>query len=232
MLTNWHMRPTVVEDAASALRALQEAREKGQTFQLILIDANMPEMDGYALAEEIKKHPELGNSFIMMLSSAGFRGEAARCRKLGLSAYLTKPIKQSYLLDAIMLALGTGVHKPGAGGQAPFITRHSLSKARQQFNILLAEDNVINQKLAVRILERREHKVKVANNGAEAMEWLEKETFRPDPDGRPDAEDGRVPGHGRNPGEGDRNRESPADRGHDRPRHERRPGEMPRIRHG
>ncbi len=177
MLTNWHMRPTVVEDAATALNVLREAREKGQTFQLILIDANMPEMDGYALAEEIKKHPELGNSFIMMLSSAGFRGEAARCRKLGLSAYLTKPIKQSYLLDAIMLALGTGVHKPGAGGQAPFITRHSLSKARQQFHILLAEDNVINQKLAVRILERREHKVKVANNGAEALEWLEKDKF-------------------------------------------------------
>ncbi|MBN1939957.1 MAG: response regulator [Candidatus Aminicenantes bacterium] len=177
MLTNWHMRPTVVEDAATALKVLREAREKGQTFQLILIDANMPEMDGYTLAEEIKKHPELGNSFIMMLSSAGFRGEAARCRKLGLSAYLTKPIKQSYLLDAIMLALGTGVHKPGSGGQAPFITRHSLSKARQQFNILLAEDNVINQKLAIRILERREHKVKVANNGAEAMEWLEKEKF-------------------------------------------------------
>ncbi|MHB8055213.1 MAG: hybrid sensor histidine kinase/response regulator, partial [Candidatus Aminicenantales bacterium] len=85
MLTNWHMRPTVVEDAATALKALKEAREEGRTFQLILIDANMPEMDGYALAEEIKKHPELGNAFIMMLSSAGFRGEASRCRKLGLS---------------------------------------------------------------------------------------------------------------------------------------------------
>jgi two-component system sensor histidine kinase/response regulator len=177
MLTNWHLRPTVVENAATALKVLREARDKGQTFQLILIDANMPEMDGYALAEEIKKHPELGNSFIMMLSSAGFRGEAARCRKLGLSAYLTKPIKQSYLLDAIMLALGTGVHRTGAGGRTPLITRHSLSKARQHFNVLLAEDNLINQKLAIRVLERREHKVRVANNGAEVLEWLEKEKF-------------------------------------------------------
>jgi signal transduction histidine kinase/CheY-like chemotaxis protein/ligand-binding sensor domain-containing protein len=176
MLTNWHMRPTVVEDAKTALIALREAREEGRTFQLILIDANMPEMDGYALAEEIKKHPELGNAFIMMLSSAGFRGEAARCRKLGLSAYLTKPIKQSYLLDAIMLALGTGVHKPGTA-EMPLITRHSLSKARQQYHVLLAEDNIINQKLAVRILERREHQVKVANNGEEALEFLEKEPF-------------------------------------------------------
>ncbi|MCX6565887.1 MAG: response regulator [Candidatus Aminicenantes bacterium] len=176
MLTNWHMRPTVVEDAAAALKALREAREEGRTFQLILIDANMPEMDGYALAEEIKKHPELGNAFIMMLSSAGFRGEAARCRKLGLSAYLTKPIKQSYLLDAIMLALGAGVHKPGDAA-APLITRHSLSKARQQYRVLLAEDNVINQKLAVRTLERRGHHVEVANNGAEALEMLEKESF-------------------------------------------------------
>jgi PAS domain S-box-containing protein len=177
MLTNWHMRPTVVEDAATALKVLREARDEGRSFQLILIDANMPEMDGYALAEEIKKHPDLGNSFIMMLSSAGFRGEAARCRKLGLSAYLTKPIKQSYLLDAIMLALGAGAHKTAASGEAPFITRHSLSKARQHYNVLLAEDNIINQKLAVRILERREHKVTVANNGAEALELMDKEKF-------------------------------------------------------
>jgi len=177
MLTNWHMRPTVVEDAATALKVLREARDEGRSFQLILIDANMPEMDGYALAEEIKKHPDLGNSFIMMLSSAGFRGEAARCRKLGLSAYLTKPIKQSYLLDAIMLALGAGAHKTAARGEAPFITRHSLSKARQHYNVLLAEDNIINQKLAVRILERREHKVTVANNGAEALELMDKEKF-------------------------------------------------------
>jgi len=176
MLTNWHMRPTVVADGKTALKALREAREHGRSYQLILIDANMPEMDGYALAEEIKKHPELGNAFIMMLSSAGFRGEAARCRKLGLSAYLTKPIKQSYLLDAIMLALGAGVRKPG-DAQAPFITRHSLSRARGQYKILLAEDNVINQKLAVRILERREHQVKVAANGVEALEFLEKEPF-------------------------------------------------------
>ena len=176
MLTNWHMQPTVVEDGKAALKALRDAREEGRTFQLILIDANMPEMDGYALAEEIKQHPELGNAFIMMLSSAGFRGEAARCRKLGLTAYLTKPIKQSYLLDAIMLALGTGVHKEG-DTDAPFITRHSLSRTRQQYNVLLVEDNIINQKLAVRILERREHHVKVANNGEEALAWLEKESF-------------------------------------------------------
>ncbi|MHB8056152.1 MAG: response regulator, partial [Candidatus Aminicenantales bacterium] len=103
--------------------------------------------------------------------------EASRCRKLGLSAYLTKPIKQSYLLDAIMLALGAGAHKGGAGGEAPFITRHSLSKARQQYNVLLAEDNIINQKLAVRILERRDHKVTVANNGAEVLELMDKEKF-------------------------------------------------------
>jgi len=176
MLTNWHMRPTVVEDAREALKILQEAREQGKTFQLILIDANMPEMDGYALAEEIKKHPELGNAFIMMLSSAGFRGEASRCRRLGLSAYLTKPIKQSYLLDAIMLALGTAPQKSGSSN-VPLITRHSLRKARQQYHVLLAEDNIINQKLAVRILERREHFVKVANNGLEVLALLEKEPF-------------------------------------------------------
>ncbi|MGB8952034.1 MAG: two-component regulator propeller domain-containing protein [Candidatus Aminicenantales bacterium] len=174
MLTNWNMKPTVAESAREALEILKDARKAGKTFQLILIDANMPEMDGFALAEEIKKHPELDKAFIMMLSSAGFRGDAMRCRKLGLSAYLTKPIKQSYLLDAIMLALGTPLQK---GEESPLITRYTLKKARKQYHMLLAEDNIINQKLASYILEKRGHKVHIAWNGLEVLEALEKDSF-------------------------------------------------------
>lgn len=174
MLSNWHMKPTVVENATQALEALKKSKEEGKAFQLVLIDANMPDMDGFTLAEEIKRYPEMANSFIMMLSSAGFRGDASRCRRLGLSAYLTKPIKQSYLLDAIMMALGTSPQKKG---EVPLITRHVLQKARKQYHVLLAEDNVINQKLAVNILEKRGHTVKIANNGLEALTALEKEEF-------------------------------------------------------
>ena len=174
MLTNWHMRPTVVADGKAALKALQEAREQGRSYQLILIDANMPEMDGYALAEEIKKHPELGNAFIMMLSSAGLRGDSAHCRELGLTAYLTKPVKPAVLLDAILAAVGIS---PEKRAQAPLITRHSLIRARARYEILLAEDNIINQKLAVKILENRGHRVTVVENGEEVLDALEKGPF-------------------------------------------------------
>ena len=174
MLTNWSMRPEEAENADRALKKLQQSRQAGQGFRMILLDANMPDMNGFELVEEIKRLPDLSNILIMMLSSAGFRGDAARCRKLGVSAYLTKPVKQSYLLDAIMMALGTAPQKRAA---PPLITRFSLQKARQTFSVLLAEDNIINQKVAVRILENHGHMVKVANNGVEVLSALEKGSF-------------------------------------------------------
>ena len=174
MLTNWSMRPQEAENAAWALKMLQRSRQSGQGFRLILLDANMPDMNGFELVEEIKRAPGLGNPLIMMLSSAGFRGDAARCRKLGVSAYLTKPVKQSFLLDAILTALGTA---PQKRVKPPLITRFSLQQTRQKYSILLAEDNIINQKVAVRILENHGHTVKVAGNGLEVLSALEKESF-------------------------------------------------------
>jgi PAS domain S-box-containing protein len=174
MLTNWSMRPQEAENAARALKILRQSRQKGQGFRMILLDANMPDMNGFEMVEEIKRLPDLSNILIMMLSSAGFRGDAARCRRLGVSAYLTKPVKQSYLLDAILMALGTAPQKRAA---RPLITRFSLQKARQAYSILLAEDNIINQKVAVRILENHGHMVRVANNGVEVLSALEKGSF-------------------------------------------------------
>jgi two-component system, sensor histidine kinase and response regulator len=174
MLAHWGMKSTPAESARQALERLDQARKEDKLFKLILIDANMPHMDGFELAEEINKNPEYRNILIMMLSSAGFRGDSTRCRQLGFSAYLTKPVKQSFLLDAIMLALGT---PPEKRGETPLITRHSLIQPRNRFSILLAEDNPINQKLAVRILENRGHKVTVVDNGKKTLAALDKNAY-------------------------------------------------------
>jgi PAS domain S-box-containing protein len=174
MLTNWSMRPQEAENAARALKMLEQGRQSGQGFRLVLLDANMPDMNSFELVEEIKRAPGLGNPLIMMLSSAGFRGDAARCRKLGVSAYLTKPVKQSFLLDAILMALGAA---PQKRAKPPLITRFSLQQAHQKYSILLAEDNIINQKVAVRILENHGHTVRVVGNGLEVLSALEKGSF-------------------------------------------------------
>jgi PAS domain S-box-containing protein len=174
MLSHWGLKPALAESGDRALALLREAQSAGRSFPLIITDANMPGMDGFDLAAEIKSIPGYEKAMIMMLSSAGFRGDSARCRELGLSAYLTKPVKQSLLLEAVQLALGTRSEK---SVDVDLITRHSLVEAGARFKILLAEDNVINQKLAVRILENRGHRVVVAGNGEEALAAIERNLF-------------------------------------------------------
>ena len=136
----------------------------------------MPNMDGFALVEQIRQRPELSTATIMMLTSAGHRGDAARCEELGVAAYLLKPIRQSELREAIARVLGARKHE----GAIPLITRFSLQDAREpdsSLSVLLAEDNLVNQRLAVRLLEKRGHRVVVAATGLEALKALEKETF-------------------------------------------------------
>jgi CheY-like chemotaxis protein/HPt (histidine-containing phosphotransfer) domain-containing protein len=173
MLTNWQMRPTVVPSGTSALSLLQRASAAGQPFPLMLLDAVMPGMDGFELAELIKHQPQFGGMRIMMLVSAGQRGDAARCRELGIAAYLTKPIKQSDLLDAILTMTSP---RKRLESRPSLLTRHSLREERH-LRILLAEDNLVNQKLALRLLEKQGHEVAVAGNGLEALAALERQTF-------------------------------------------------------
>jgi PAS domain S-box-containing protein len=174
MLTNWHTNPTAVESGAKAITALREDQGLGRTFPLILVDAQMPEMDGFALVECIKKNPDWKTATIMMLSSAGQRGDARRCRELGVASYLTKPVRHGELLDAILTALGTWPIKEAAPA---LVTRHSLREASDHLSILLVEDNAVNQVLAVRLLEKRGHSVTVAGNGKDALAALEKRFF-------------------------------------------------------
>jgi two-component system, sensor histidine kinase and response regulator len=174
MLTNWHTNPSAVESGARAITALREALGLGGIYPLILLDAQMPEMDGFALAECIKRNPDWKAATIMMLSSAGQRGDAKRCRDLGVAAYLTKPVRQAELLDAILTALGT---RPTKETSPALVTRHSLREASNHLRILLVEDNAVNQVLAARLLEKRGHSVIVAGNGKEALAALEKQSF-------------------------------------------------------
>jgi two-component system, sensor histidine kinase and response regulator len=171
MLTNWRMRPTQVPGGREALAELDAARIAGQPYRLVLLDQMMPEMDGFALAAGIQQRPELAGATLVMLSSAGGSGDATRCRELGVTTYLTKPVKQSELLDAIMSALGQEQSRRRTG---PLRDRE---ESRHRLRVLLAEDNEVNQKLAVRLLEKWGHSVLVANNGNEALQALERERF-------------------------------------------------------
>ncbi len=176
MLKRWEMKSRSVEGGEEALAQLSAAREAGEPYALILTDMHMPKMDGFALVERIRQRPELSTATIMMLTSAGHRGDAARCQELGIAAYLLKPIRQSELREAIARVLGAREQE----GAIPLITRFSLQDARDPtsvLRVLLAEDNPVNQLLATRLLEKRGHRVVVAANGREALAALEKESY-------------------------------------------------------
>jgi signal transduction histidine kinase/DNA-binding response OmpR family regulator len=176
MLARWEMRTTAVEGGQEALEQLSAARDSKEPYGLILTDMHMPKMDGFTLVENIRHRPELATATIMMITSAGHRGDAARCLELGVSAYLLKPIRQSELREAIARVLGAREQE----GAIPLVTRFSLHDARDPaayLHVLLAEDNAVNQRLAVRLLEKRGHRVAVAGNGREALAVLEKEKF-------------------------------------------------------
>ena len=174
MLARWGMRPTAVEGGRAALQALEIAKSTGHPFPLILLDGQMPEMDGFALAEQIQKDPGLVTVTIMMLTSAGHLGDAARCRELGISAYLVKPIRQTELLDAICQVLNKKVSETK---NSPLVTRHTLQENKHRSRVLLAEDNAVNQTLAVRLLEKRGYSVILAGDGRAAVEAFEENQF-------------------------------------------------------
>jgi two-component system sensor histidine kinase/response regulator len=173
-LRGWHMKPVLAEGARQALEILEAVKAQGTTLPLALLDAQMPEMDGFALAKKIKEDPRFASTIVIMLTSAGLRGDAARCKELGIHAYLPKPIKQSELLECIKQSLGW--QDPGKE-RAPLVTIHSLREGRSGMHILLAEDNAVNQTLAVRLLQRRGHAVVVAGTGKAALEALARQPF-------------------------------------------------------
>jgi two-component system, sensor histidine kinase and response regulator len=174
ILVHWGLRPTVVNGGMEALEILKHAHRSGMPFSLLLLDFQMPEMDGFELVKRIRQDPELAGATIIMLSSVGEQGDGVRCRDLGIKAYLNKPIKQSDLRQAILSAIS---HLSDEKARPAPITPHLLHEARAALRILLAEDNPVNQMLARRLLEKKGHTVVIANNGLEALAFLEAESF-------------------------------------------------------
>ncbi len=174
MLSFWGMKPVTVEGATAALDALKRAKEMGKPFVLVLLDHMMPDIDGFELAERINSDPDFSGLAKIMLTSAGQRGDAHRCLHLGIAAYCLKPIKQSELLNLISKALNK---TPDDEFKPSLITRHSLRERRRFLKVLLAEDNVINQKLAATILQKMGHVVTIAQNGKEALSKIETGRF-------------------------------------------------------
>jgi two-component system, sensor histidine kinase and response regulator len=173
MLIHWGMRPVLANGGREALVALRQAAAAGSPFALVLLDGQMPVMDGFTLAKEIRRSPELASATIMMLTSGGQNGDVARCRSLGIAAYMMKPIKQSALLHSILLALGGTI----ARSRPASVPAPAAVQTHGKLHILLAEDNTINQQVAVRTLTKEGHTVVVAEDGLAVLERLETETF-------------------------------------------------------
>jgi len=169
----WKMRPTEAADGPAALAAIAAARQSQEHFQLILIDRQMPGMDGLELAEKIRSDAAMADTRILMLTSGGHPGDANRCRKLGVSAYLLKPVLKPDLLSAILAALG---HRKKTQPAPPLMTRHTLRESRQM-SILVAEDNPVNQAVIIRALQKMGHSVTLAQNGKEALTLATRDRF-------------------------------------------------------
>ena len=170
MLTRWQMRPTIVASGEEAMTAMAQASSAGSPFPLVLLDARMPGMDGFAVAERIRENPGLARATVLMLSSADQRAAAAQAA--GVTATLMKPIRQSDLLDAIVTALGAS--RGTRRGPRPSVKIQTIDRS---LRILLAEDNPVNRKLAITLLEKRGHRVVPVENGRLATLALERDTF-------------------------------------------------------
>jgi two-component system sensor histidine kinase/response regulator len=170
---HWGMQPNSAESGKEALLLLRQASASERPYQLVLLDSQMPEMDGFSLVEQMRASPTWGEATIVMLTSAGKSGDIARCRQLGITAYLKKPIRQSQLLDAVMTALGV----QSVDTSHPPVTEGDIKRWRPRLNILLAEDNEVNQTIAALLLKKWGHSVTIVENGKQAVTAFEEGNF-------------------------------------------------------
>ena len=173
MLLSWDMAPTIVGGGDAALAAIAEARTRGLRFPVILLDATMPRMDGFAVVERLQQLREPTRTIIMMISAATQIEEADRCRELGVSGSVTKPVRQSDVMDAILSVLGNTATE--------LVARHdphlNFDRPRTALRVLVAEDNAVNQELAMRLLQKAGHTVVVASTGRKAVQACDEQPF-------------------------------------------------------
>ena len=173
---SWGMQPHSVEDGPSALEKLQAYQKKGQSFDLVILDMQMPDMDGLELAQRIKSEVSIAQVEMIMLTSLGLRGDAQVMRKSGISAYLTKPVRQLDLRASLLTVIGQkSQYEPDH-----LVTRHSIAEDRRQqleMNILVAEDNETNQEVILGMLQTTGCKVSIASNGVEAVKMVSDTSF-------------------------------------------------------
>lgn len=171
-LESWEIEAEEASSGVNAIQKLHAAHQKGKPFHIALIDMQLPHMDGEMVGKKILENPELGNTKLVMITSMGMRGDVARVKAIGFSAYLTKPIRQELLLKCLIKLSGPPVNDP-VNTAAPILTRHSLSRTGSSGKrILVVEDDVINQKIVMKLLTEFGYKGEVAANGKEAISIL------------------------------------------------------------
>ncbi|HEX5645472.1 MAG TPA: PAS domain S-box protein [Nitrospira sp.] len=175
------MAPETAADGVQALAQLRAAAESGVPFDLAIVDAQMPEMDGWTTARRIKADPSIGSVKLVLLTSLAQRGDAQTARATGFDAYLTKPVRQAQLYDCLALVLGSPQSSAEStdSSTAPLITRHTVSEAMAQRRgrVLVVEDHIVNQKVAAKMLEREGYRVDVVGNGREAVEAVSRTPY-------------------------------------------------------
>ena len=173
LLRSWHCQYDEAGNAESALAKLRSAAAEGNPFRIAIVDMQMPRVDGETLGKMVKEDPALSDTSLVMLTSMGRRGDASRLEAIGFSAYLTKPIRQSQLHECLQASLGRGTSVEGVGEER-IITRHTIAEAsRRKIRILVAEDNVVNQKVALKMIETLGYRADAVGNGLEAIRALE-----------------------------------------------------------
>ncbi|WP_300672904.1 response regulator [Desulfoluna sp.] len=171
-LTTWGLVPTSAATSQETLNLAAQAFHDGTPYRLALLDRHMPDIDGFQLARLIKDAPFGQGIKLILLSATGEKGEGQRCRELGIEGYVSKPVKASEFLDTLLITLGLPEDE-----KRGVITRHTACELRKQLTILLAEDNQVNQALAVNLLQSRGHQVTVAVNGRDAVEAFHRGHF-------------------------------------------------------
>lgn len=176
-LKSWGCEIDQAESGEKALVKLEEAAKAQNPFEIALLDMTMPMMDGATLGKKIKENELTNQTILIMLTSAGIRGEATRVSDIGFAAYLTKPIKKNQLLNCLLLALKNAAVEAKKQSQKSLITQYTINESEKKVHILLTEDNKVNQKLAIKVLEKMEFRVDVAENGREAIEALKRKNY-------------------------------------------------------